>query len=453
MRAFQPSRSASMRRKGWAVAAAAILLILGAIGIAWLNPQLTHYLESDRFRAELEKETAKGLHFPAGHYAPIHRKGFLAAAADRFQADNGRKALRAIDARGITATFNPWGVFIRRWQLDDVRIDSGEVEIQTYTPKPEPSPAKPWFHLFLPQRVYLKHVEANPADVTWRFRGEKGGFFGTDLVITPHGLDFNYQASGGTLKMALIPNLRLRDTHLLITRKLLTLYNLDLQPGDDPAGSIHAEGKAGTGEDRSVDFNFNFEHIPVEEWLPKGWREHVRGNASGKISWRGKDPKLENSTGEATLRMDGGRIIELPFLENVAKITKEKALERLTLNDCSFALEWNYPRAEIKNIAIEEKGKFRAEGRIQVEKKELSGAIELGVARYLLDWLPKPEEVFPHQRDGYLWTTVHLSGTIEAPQQDLSPRIMEVLKENPGVALGLLLRQFGEWLKNAFGGE
>jgi len=99
-----------MHRKGWAVSAVGILLILGAIGIAWLNPQLTHYLESDRFRAKLEKETTKGLHFPAGHYAPIHRKGFLAAAADRFQADNGRKALRAIDARGITATFNPWGV-------------------------------------------------------------------------------------------------------------------------------------------------------------------------------------------------------------------------------------------------------------------------------------------------------------------------------------------------------
>jgi hypothetical protein len=82
-----------MRRKGWAVAAAAILLILGAIGIAWLNPQLTHYMESDHFRAELEKETAKGLHFPAGHYALIHRKDLLTAAADRFQADNGGKAL------------------------------------------------------------------------------------------------------------------------------------------------------------------------------------------------------------------------------------------------------------------------------------------------------------------------------------------------------------------------
>jgi hypothetical protein len=453
MRAFQPSRSASIRRKGWAVAAVGILLIVGAIGIAWLNPQLTNYIESDRFRGELEKETGKGLHFPEGHYAPIHRKGFLGAAADRFKADNGRKALRAIDAHGITARLNPWGVFLRRWQLDDVHIDSGEVEIQTYTPRPEPSPAKPWFHVFLPQRVYLKQVEANPADVTWHFRGEKGGFFGTDLVITPHGRDFNYQASAGTLKMALIPNLRLRDTHLLVTRKLLTLYNLDLQSDGDATGSIHAEGTAGTGEDRSVDFNFSFEHFPIQEWLPRQWRERVRGKASGKILWRGKNPKLESSAGEATLRVDGGSIIELPFLENLAKITNEKALERLTLSDCSFAVEWNYPKAEVKDIAIEQRGKFRAEGTIQVEKKALSGAIELGVTRHLLDWLAKPEEVFPRQHDGYLWTTVHLSGTTDAPQQDLSPRIMEVLKENPGTALGLLLRQLGEWLKNAFGGE
>jgi hypothetical protein len=442
-----------MRRKGWAVAAVAILLILGAIGIAWLHPQLTHYVESDRFRAELEKETAKGLHFSDGHYASIHRTGFLTAASDRFQADSGHKALRAIDAHGITGRFNPWGVFFRRWQLDDVRIQSGEVEIQTYAPTPEPSPAKPWFHIFLPQRVYLKQIEAKPADVTWRFRGEKGGFFGTRLEITPNGRDFNYQASGGTLKMALIPNLQLRDTHLLITKKLLTLYNLDLQSGGDATGSIHAQGTAGTSEDRSVDFNFIFERIPVQEWLPRQWREHIRGEASGKILWRGKNPKLESSTGEAMLRVDGGRIIELPFLENLAKITNERALERLTLNNCSFAVAWNYPRAEIKNIAIEERGKFRAEGTIQVEKKELSGAIELGVARRLLDWLPKPEEVFRHEHDGYLWTTVHLSGTIDAPQQDLSPRIMEVLRENPGAALGLLLRQFGEWLKNVLGSE
>src|SRR5438874_9542055 len=128
-----------MRRKGWAVAPVAILLIVGPIGIAWLNPQLTHYVESDRFRAELEKETAKGLHFSEGRYARIHRKGFLTAASDRFQADNGRQALRTIDAHGITGRFDPWGVIFRSRQPDAVHIVSGDIVFQTYAPTPQHS--------------------------------------------------------------------------------------------------------------------------------------------------------------------------------------------------------------------------------------------------------------------------------------------------------------------------
>src|SRR5436190_847494 len=124
-----------MRRKGRAIATVAILLILGAIGIAWLNPRLTHHIESDHFRAELAKETAKGLHFPSGQYAPIHWTGFLSATSDGFRARNGRKAMKSMDAHGITARFNPLGFFLRRWQLDDVHIRSGEVEIQTYAPR------------------------------------------------------------------------------------------------------------------------------------------------------------------------------------------------------------------------------------------------------------------------------------------------------------------------------
>src|ERR1700731_2519077 len=188
------------RRKFWwsTGAVTASLLVVGAIGFLFLNPPLTRYVESDKFRAELEKETAKGLHFPGGHYEPVKRTGTGTAESAGFQANEGRKALRAMDARGITAKFNPWGVFLRRWQLDEVRIQGGEVAIQVYEPKPEPTPAKPWFHVFLPQRVYLKRVESEPVDVTWQFRGKTGGFFCSRLLTTPHGRDFNYQATGDT---------------------------------------------------------------------------------------------------------------------------------------------------------------------------------------------------------------------------------------------------------------
>ena len=171
-----------------------------------LNTRLTKYVESDAFRVEMEKETAKGLHFPSGHYEPIKRTGTWTAESAGFRAKDGWKALRVIDARGITAKFNPSGVLHRLWQLDDVHDQGGEVEIQIYEPRPEPSPPKPWYAKYLlPERVYLNHVESDPADVTWRFRGKRAGIYSTRLLITPHDRDFEYQASGGWLRMAPFP--------------------------------------------------------------------------------------------------------------------------------------------------------------------------------------------------------------------------------------------------------
>jgi hypothetical protein len=427
------------------------IVIAFAVAAALLNPRLTRYVESDAFRAELEKQTAKGLHFPAGAYAPIRRTGLLLAASDSFRAKEGRKALTSIGAHGITARFNPLGVFLRRWQLDEVHIDGGEVGIQTYEPKPEPSPSKPWYHVFLPDRVYLRKVWSEPADVTWRFRGEKGGFFGTRLLITPYGRDFEYQATGGMMKGALIPDLPLRHTHLLITKTLLTLYTLDLAPAPESDGFIQAEGTAGTREDKSVNFKVKFGKMPVREWLPASWHDHVSGLAAGNVHWSGKNPKLETSQVQGSLRIEAGRVRKLPFLEKLSSITGKKSMEELDLSECSADVDWNSPKIEIKQIAIEDKGKFRVEGSLSIREKSLGGAIQLGLAREYLEWLPHAEEVFPKEKAGYLWTTVHLSGTIDKPEQDLSPRIIEALKESPGAFLGLVFRQLGGWLKDAFG--
>jgi hypothetical protein len=442
---------AKTRRRRLAVVVVACIVAAAAGAIAFVNPRLTRYVESDAFRAELEKETAKGLHFPVGTYAPIRRTGFLSAAADRFRAQNGRKALSSLDARGITVRFNPLGVFLRRWELDEVHIDGGEVGIQIYEPKPEPSPSKPWYHVFLPDRVYLRRVWSEPADVTRRLRNEKGGFFGTCLLITPHGRDFEYRATGGTMKGALIPDLPLRRTHLLITKTLFTLYELDLAPGPGSDGFVRGEGTAGTREDKTVDFKVKFEKAPLREWLPASWREHVSGVASGNVHWNGPNPKIETSQVRASLRVGDGRVSGLPFLQTLGRITGKKSIEQMELNECAGELDWKSPRLEIKNIAIEDKGKFRMEGAISIRGKSLGGAIRLGLAREYLEWLPHAEEVFPNEKAGYLWTTVHLSGTIDQPQQDLSPRVIEALKESPGAFLGLTFRLIGDWLKGTFG--
>jgi hypothetical protein len=176
-----------LRRKLLILAAAigVFFVLVIAVGVAVLSsPLLTGYLQGDAFRVAMEEETAKGLHFPEARYAPIRRTGALTAQSDSFKADSGEKAMKSLDVHGITAKFDPWGVFLRQWRFTDVRVQSGDVEIQIYKANPEAVPAKPWFAIFLPNRVYLEKIESEQVNITWRFRDERAGFFGTQLLIT-----------------------------------------------------------------------------------------------------------------------------------------------------------------------------------------------------------------------------------------------------------------------------
>ena len=445
-----------MRRKLLILAAAiAIFLVIAvAAGIAaFFSPLVTRYVESDEFRTAMEQETAKGLHFPQARYAPIRRSGTLTAQSEGFEAENGQKAMKALVAHGITAKFDPWGVFLRQWRFTDVRVESGDVEIQIYEANPEAVPAKPWFAIFLPNRVYLERIESEQANITWRFRGEQAGFFGTQLLITPNGRDFEYVATGGKLKMALVPDLDLRRIHVLITKTLLTLYDLDLASDSHSDESIQAQGHAGLGEDRSVDVNTTFNAVPMRHWLPAEWKGRFNGSASGELHWEGIDPTLENSSGEGSLRIQSGRIDDVPLLQKLAELSQKSSFERLDLNECSLRFEWRYPEIDLTDIIIEEEGKFRIDGKISIKGHLLRGTLRLGLTREYLNWLPNPEEVFSRRSRGYLWTNVHLSGTIDDPRQDLSQRIIELFKESPGAYLSLVFRQFGDWLKKAFGGD
>jgi hypothetical protein len=85
------------------------------------------------------------------------------------------------------------------------------------------------------------------------------------------------------------------------------------------------------------------------------------------------------------LRVSNGRIDNLPVLEKLAELSQKKSFEHLALSDCSLRFGWKYPKIDIENIAIEERGKFRIEGEMSVEQRRLRGTIRLGLTREYLD--------------------------------------------------------------------
>jgi hypothetical protein len=137
----------------------------------------------------------------------------------------------------------------------------------------------------------------------------------------------------------------------------------------------------GIGKDKSVDFKVSFDGLPIRGWLPENRKEYFAGSGAGEVHWTGKNPKLESSTREGSLRVNGAQIDHLPFLEKLAALAQKKSIEHLRLSDCSLDLAWRYPKIEIKNVALEEKGRFRIEGAISINRGSLGGAIALGVTR------------------------------------------------------------------------
>lgn len=437
-----------------AVILVAVIVIFGALAIAALNLRLTSYIDGPDFRAELDRQTSKGLHFD-GKYGTIKRSGFLTAEADTFHAENGVKAMKRLDASGIDAKFNPLGVFLRRWQLDYVRIKHGDVEIQTYEPKPDRKPQKPWYSFIMPERVHLKEVICDTANIRWNIRNKPGGILDTYVRILPYGRDFRYFADGGRFETGgLTPSLEVRKIHLTITKKALTVYQFELFPQGSTDSLLSMTGDVGMREDKHVDLRLDIKNMPIAPWLPSEVEGETGGNVTGFVEWKADGQTIEASSGSGGLSVSGGRLSGLPLLEFLASAAAEKNLKTLTLRECNVEFQWKYPRFEISSISLEAEEKVALRGSLAVRNGKLDGTCELGLDPEYLDWLPKAEEeVFTRRENGMIWTTVRISGTLAKPENDLTPRLKEALKKDPAAAAGLFLRGAGEWIEQKLKGN
>jgi hypothetical protein len=271
--------------------------------------------------------------------------------------------------------------------------------------------------------------------------------------ILPYGRDFEYFAEGGTFRSGgLTPDLEMRKLHMVITKKILELYELRLAPEENEKGEILVRGEMGMREDKHVKMALEFHGVPIAPWLPEDLGGEVRGVAKGHVTWQGDEQTIEASSGEGEVVVSGGQLGELPILEFLAAATAKKALKEITLTRCAVKFRWKYPHFEITSLDIEAEEKVAIRGTVSLEGGTLRGELDLGLGPAYLQWLPKArEEIFTREKDGLVWTKVRISGSLKEPKNDLAPRLAEALKKDPAAAAGLL-RGTGEWIEQKIKG-
>jgi len=396
----------------------------------------------------LSRETSKGLKFE-GQYSPLIRTGVLSMHADSFDGIKGTKTIVSIHADDISGTFNPLGILLRRWELDNIHIKSGTVILQKTESTPGAAKSSmPWWGLFWPYRVHLADVKVNDARILWQLNGKESGIYDTFLEITPNGHDFEYDARGGVFATPMTPHLEVQHAHILIRKP--RLYCSEFVLGDDathPEQQMRMEGDAGLQEDRSIKLKIDAASLNLSPWMPEKLRAHVQGHVSGHFEYASSSTGLETATGHGNITIANGILHELAPVQQYVKLTGSPDPGDLALKVCQADVRWQEGAITAENINVECENVFQLTGTLAIAKdKTLSGSVELGLTDPYLKWLPTAKQaIFTRDEGPYHFTTIHFSGTTQKPQQDLTQRVAKEVEKSPLLALKLFFNQASDW--------
>jgi hypothetical protein len=426
----------------WIIAGSTIVVLILLIPV---NGWITAWIEGDGFRAMLDREVSKGMKFD-GHFAPLHRVGLLGLETDSFHGENGRKTIVSMDTQNITGWFNPLGIALRHWELHGLHMDSGTVWLQKTeaTPgEPKTAPPVPWTAFFWPYRVELEDVSCDDTEVLFKLQGRESGLYHTFLDITPNGRDFEYDARGGTFRTPATPELNIEHIHLLIRKP--RLYCEEFNLCEAPAlleRQLVIKGEAGLQDDRSIKASADLKSLPVAPWLPESIRASVSGTANGHLDYSSTGTGLETAQAHGSVEIADAVLHNLKLVQQYVKITASPDPGDLHLQTCRTDVRYDQGAITLENLAAECPGVFKLGGTVTIGKDgALGGEVQFGLTDPYLKWLPKAKTAIFTATDGnYHVATVHLSGTMKQPKQDLSPRVMKLLAKSPGTEIKLFFR-------------
>ena len=139
---------------------------------------------------------------------------------------------------------------------------------------------------------------------------------------------------------------------------------------------------------------------------------------SGSLTF---DPRHVDS-GQLELSFSGTEIsIEgFRFLGGLASILRKEHYARPEGGTIAGTLKWDRDQLSIEDLKYEVRSHMMLTGKIVVKEEELSGTLRLGVPELLMmKSLTEPRySSFSSPQQGYCWTDLELSGTIEQPSDN-----------------------------------
>jgi hypothetical protein len=221
---------------------------------------------------------------------------------------------------------------------------------------------------------------------------------------------WTFTGAGGSLERAGFPSLAVEKLEGQASGA-----NVLLQEGilHGASGVVLLHGNVQLTGERTVALDGTIQALPLEFILPDDWLAQIRGPVAGVFQISGSLNDLDRLETKGHLTMEQGVIEALPILSSFEQFRE------INITNGSADFTGTGSEIHIRNLALESPGLCKIEGGLIISPSgALSGELQFGIVPISI-----LQQVFTEAHEGYLWTTVHVSGTTRLPVEDLSPRI------------------------------
>jgi len=183
--------------------------------------------------------------------------------------------------------------------------------------------------------------------------------------------------------------------------------------------------------------HFQLRDAPLALLLPTSWQTLVTGRANGQGDYTG--PLLDWRHGTATAHVDltSASLQALPFLQSLAQIPGLSGLATLSLDLAHADFQYTQGAFSLTNVALAKNGTLSFQGHATVgADSQLDGLFDLGLPTATVAIVPGlKDKIFNSEHDGYDWASVKISGTPGKLQEDLSPRLIDLARDQAAQVL------------------
>ncbi len=443
-----PASTGGKRRQRshfWAIAIPSFLLLLVA-GLFGVRVWLDGFLRGPEFRHFLERKAGAQLHADT-RLDPLQWQGSEVYSAALEGLGEPPSPWTRLTVDEIRAELNLRALWHGVWRIETVDLGKVQANLAPAAGRQEEEPAAPGLDTsegtaslvpgslakLLPTKVEIGKIQVADLGLSWggAQAASSGRLEGAELTAWPRQDDHGWDITGrkGKLTQAKLPALNLTQFVLKTNTHALTITQANASA--EGGGEIDFSGNQQLDGAKELSVDANFDGLPSQDFLSPDWRGRLQGLATGNVHIGGSPSVPDGWEAHGHVELHEARLEALPILDQLAVFTATAQFRQATLQKSSADFAWKAGVLTISHLELESEGLLRLQGGFLVRGDQIDGRIRVGVARSagrLLAGVGALVFNEPEQ-DGYLWTTVQLSGSVRDPHEDLSARLVQATQQ------------------------